>query len=42
MKKLICAMALTAAMSAAAEMKLGTVDLMLLVKNHPNYESNKT
>jgi len=23
-------------------MKIGTVDLMLLVKNHPNYESNKT
>ena len=29
-------------MAATAEMKLGTVDMMLLVKNHPNYESNKT
>ena len=31
-----------AAMAASAEMKLGTVDMMLLVKNHPNYDSNKT
>lgn len=30
------------AMGASAEMKFGTVDLMLLVRNHPNYESNKT
>ena len=29
-------------LSLSAEMKLGTVDLMLLVKNHPNYDSNKT
>ena len=31
-----------AAMAVSAEMKLGTVDMMLLVKNHPNYDSNKT
>ena len=42
MKKLLFALTMAAAMSASAEMKLGTVDLMLLVKNHPNYESNKT
>jgi len=27
--------------SAFGEMKYGTVDLMLLIRNHPNYESNK-
>ena len=42
MKNLVFAMAVVAAMSSSAEMKFGTVDLMLLVKNHPNYESNKT
>ena len=42
MKKLIFAMAAVAAMAASAEMKFGTVDMMLLVKNHPNYDSNKT
>ena len=42
MKKFFFAMAMAVAMAATAEMKLGTVDLMLLVKNHPNYESNKT
>ena len=29
-------------LSLSAEMNLGTVDIMLLVKNHPNYDSNKT
>ena len=42
MKKLVFAMTMAAAMVASAEMKFGTVDLMLLVKNHPNYDSNKT
>ena len=42
MKKLMFAMAVTAAMVASAEMKFGTVDMMLLVRNHPNYDSNKT
>ena len=42
MKKLIFAMAVATAMTVSAEMKFGTVDMMLLVKNHPNYDSNKT
>ena len=42
MKKLIFAMAVAMAMAVSAEMKLGTVDMLLLVKNHPNYDSNKT
>ena len=42
MKKLLFSVAAAAALGAsAAEMKIGTVDLMLLVKNHPNYDSNK-
>ena len=42
MKKLVFTMMMAAATGAFAEMKVGTVDLMLLVRNHPNYESNKT
>ena len=42
MKKFVFAMTMAAAMGASAEMKLGTVDLMMLVRNHPNYDSNKT
>ena len=42
MKKLMFVMMMLAAMAASAEMKFGTVDLMLLVRNHPNYESNRT
>ena len=42
MKKIVFALTMVAAMAASAEMKFGTVDLMLLVKNHPNYDSNKT
>ena len=30
-----------AAMVASAEAKIGTVDLMLLIRNHPNYDANK-
>ena len=41
MKNLMFALTLVAAMAASAELKLGTVDMMLLVKNHPNYDSNK-
>ena len=41
MKKAVFAFFVTLAMVASAELKLGTVDMMLLVKNHPNYESNK-
>lgn len=42
MKQLIIAAALAAALAAGAETKVGTVDLMLLVRNHPDYERNKT
>lgn len=42
MKKSVFAMALVAAMTASAEMKLGSVDLMVLVRNHPDYERNRT
>ena len=36
---LACACA--AAMTASAEMKMGTVSLETLIKNHPNHESNR-
>ena len=42
MKKLMFAMAVVVAMGAGAEMKFGTVNMMTLVRNHPNYDSNKT
>ena len=41
MKKAVFVFAVTLTMAASAELKLGIVDMMLLVKNHPNYESNK-
>ena len=41
MKKLAFLMMLVAAMAASAEIKVGTVDMMLLVRNHPNYDSNR-
>lgn len=41
MKKCMMMGALMAAVTAFGGMKVGTVDMMLLVKNHPNYESNK-
>ena len=41
-KMIVAVLAASIAFSLSAEMKLGTVDLMLLVKNHPNYDSNKT
>lgn len=42
MKKLMFALAVAICSVASAEMKFGTVDLMLLVRNHPDYERNKT
>ena len=41
MKKLVFAVAMAVAMAATAEMKVGYVDMLLLVRNHPNYDSNK-
>lgn len=41
MKKLVFAAMAAVAVSASAEMKVGVVDLMVLIRNHPNYDSNK-
>ncbi len=41
MKKLVLAMAVAASMCAAAELKIGTVNMVDLVRLHPNHESNK-
>ena len=42
MKKLMFAVMVAATMGVSAEMKFGAVDMMTLVRNHPNYDSNKT
>ena len=42
LKMITMALVASVSLSLSAEMKLGTVDMMLLVKNHPNYDSNKT
>ena len=41
MKNLVFATVMAVAMGASAEVKFGTVDMMTLVRNHPNYDSNK-
>ncbi len=42
MKKMMMVAGLVAmAVTAFAETKFGTVDMLILVKNHPSYESNK-
>lgn len=41
MKKIAMGMALAASLAAVAEMKIGTVDMMVLVRNQSQYESNK-
>ena len=41
MKRLVLAVTMAVAASSFAE-KFGTVDMLLLVRNHPNYDSNKT
>lgn len=41
MKKLILFTALAAATTAFADLKIGTVDMMSLVRNHSSYEPNK-
>ena len=43
MKRIVaCACAVAAALVASAGMKVGTVNLETLIKNHPNHESNRT
>lgn len=41
-KAVVVAVVALTAMSLFAEMKVGTVDMMVLVRNHPNYDTNKT
>lgn len=41
MKSLVFAVVAAVALGASAEKKVGTVDMLLLVRNHPNYDSNK-
>ena len=41
MKKLLMTALAVAATGAFAELKVGTVDMMKLVRNHPSYETNK-
>jgi len=42
MKKLVFTLVVAVSTGAFAEMRFAVVDTMLLVRNHPNYESNKT
>ena len=42
MKKLIMVAAIAAAICAQAETKVGTVDMLKLVRNHASYDSNRT
>ena len=42
MKELVACFCAMAALAAVAEMKLATVNLETLVKNHPSHESNRT
>lgn len=42
MKTLIMAAVLAVSLAAQAEGKIGTVDMLKLVRNHSSYESNKT
>ena len=42
MKKLMVVAVLAIASAAFGEMKVGTVDLLKLVRNHPRYETDKT
>lgn len=41
MKKIILGLALAASLCASAELKVGTVNMLDLVRLHPNHESNK-
>ena len=41
MKKLICSALAAMTLATFAEMKIGTVDMYTLVRNHPSYDTNK-
>lgn len=41
MKKMVTALALAAAMGVSAELKVGTVNMVDLVRLHPNHEANR-
>ena len=41
MKKIMLAAVLAAAVTAFGDLKIGTVDMFILVRNHASYESNK-
>ena len=40
-KTVVAVVSMALSVSAFAEAKFGTVDMMMLVRNHPNYDSNK-
>ena len=42
MKKVFITLGVVAAAASALALKIGTVDMIVLVKNHPAYETNKT
>ena len=42
MKKLLIAFCAVAVCASSFALKIGTVDMVVLVKNHPAYETNKT
>ena len=42
MKKIVVLAAMAAALTVAAEMKIGTVNMVDLVRLHPNHEANRT
>ena len=42
MKKIMMMVAMAAALTVAAEVKIGTVNMVDLVRLHPNHESNRT
>ena len=42
MKRIILVAAVAASAAAFGDLKIGTVDMMALVRNHPSYETNKS
>jgi len=41
MKKMLCVLSVVAAATAFGELKIGTIDMFMLVRNHKNYDTNK-